>query len=227
MSFEIDGWDYTTKPSGGDCRKIVTLDLDGMMWVGIRAFDANAQRWLNNSEPETATVRAWRELPPPAAGQWDRGSLRVLPHLSERKTLDLREVGFTLNQEPPPKEAPHCKAQMDKKPTVEAASRVLFTHGSHHGWWPQHLTYETLDPIGRDEFDSITQDVLSAAEQWRPIETAPYNRRILISESSAPPRDECAMAWLDIIDSTFYYSPQGGVVTWKPTWWMDIPETPR
>jgi len=76
-----DGWDYYhNPPAEGDCRKLVTLEQGGMMWVGIRAWDG--KRWLNNNEPEPAKVVAWRNLPKPAAGYWSRGKF-YLPSPAE------------------------------------------------------------------------------------------------------------------------------------------------
>lgn len=72
---EVDGWEYEAKPSEGDCRKIVTLEQDGMVWVGIRAYGNG--RWLNGGEPERATVIAWRDLDQPAKGRFVRGKLML------------------------------------------------------------------------------------------------------------------------------------------------------
>ncbi len=79
MTAQSDGWDYSSNVSEGDARKLVTLLQDGMTWVGIRAFDHQRRRWLNNGEPEMATVIAWQDLPIPANGRWHRGQfiLRV------------------------------------------------------------------------------------------------------------------------------------------------------
>lgn len=69
--------DYWTRdaypPEGGDCRKLVTLEKDGVIWVGIRAF--NGAIWLNNGERETATVLAWQNLPQPAYSDGLMGSM--------------------------------------------------------------------------------------------------------------------------------------------------------
>jgi hypothetical protein len=62
---------------------------------------------------------------------------------------------------------------------------------------------------------------------WQLIATAPYNQRIIVSEGSEPPCDEIAIVWLDRIDDTFYYAPQGGVLPWMPTHWMPLPEAPK
>lgn len=61
-----DGWNEGNPPDGGDCRKLVTLEQDGMIWVGIRAW--NRAGWLNNGERDHRNVKvlAWRDLPPPA-----------------------------------------------------------------------------------------------------------------------------------------------------------------
>lgn len=73
-----DGWNYETQcVPEGDARKIVTLEEDGMTWVGIRAFDHQRKRWINNGEPERASVKAWRDLPNPARGFWFRGQLQT------------------------------------------------------------------------------------------------------------------------------------------------------
>ncbi len=81
MSTEIDGWDYSSGPSeGGDARKLVTLQQEGMTWVGIRAFNHANRRWLNNGEPELAKVVAWRDLESPRS--WVLG---------QRNTDDRRE----------------------------------------------------------------------------------------------------------------------------------------
>ena len=74
---ERDGWNYTNPDASctGNARKLVTLWESGMVWVGIRAWDAQNRRWLNNSEPELVNVIAWRELIEPAEGYWDRGKL--------------------------------------------------------------------------------------------------------------------------------------------------------
>lgn len=61
---------------------------------------------------------------------------------------------------------------------------------------------------------------------WKPIGTCPHNQRVLI-QNNASPDDEIAMAWLDRMDDVFYYAPQGGIVYWKPTHWMPIPDPPK
>lgn len=74
-----DGWTYRGSPTEGDARKLVTLEQDGMIWIGIRAFDHTSCRWLNNNEPEHARVKAWRDLPDIARGFWDGGTLTIIP----------------------------------------------------------------------------------------------------------------------------------------------------
>lgn len=59
-----EGWTDDIPGDHGDCRKLVTLEQDGMIWVGIRAW--NGASWLNNGTLEKAKVLAWRELPAPA-----------------------------------------------------------------------------------------------------------------------------------------------------------------
>ena len=71
--FEKDGWCYHDKPGEGDSRKIVTLEQDGRTWVGIRAWNAAINKWMNGGEPEHAHVKAWRDLDQPARGFWDHG----------------------------------------------------------------------------------------------------------------------------------------------------------
>ncbi len=75
-----DGWYYVgDPPKNGDARKIVTLEQDGMVWVGIRAWNQRGNFWQNNNEPEKDHVKAWRDLNEPAEGYWVRGIL-YFPH---------------------------------------------------------------------------------------------------------------------------------------------------
>lgn len=75
---ECDGWNYTGEPPDGeDCRKLVTLVDSGMVWVGIRAWNNLRRGWMNGGEPERCHVKAWRDLPEPAMGFWQRGILHV------------------------------------------------------------------------------------------------------------------------------------------------------
>lgn len=60
MDWNFDPW----PPEGGDSRKLVTLEQDGMIWVGIRAW--TGVKWINNGTPEKAKVLAWAPLPQPA-----------------------------------------------------------------------------------------------------------------------------------------------------------------
>lgn len=57
-------WKETIPPDHGDCRKLVTLEKDGMIWVGVRVW--SGARWLNSGIPEPANVLAWDDLPAPA-----------------------------------------------------------------------------------------------------------------------------------------------------------------
>lgn len=50
---------------------------------------------------------------------------------------------------------------------VDAAARVLFSDGDFHGWFPKGLTYDLLDPIGKNEFDAIVERMLIAAAKAR------------------------------------------------------------
>lgn len=71
-----DGWHYGHNPSGeGDGRKLVTLDQDGMEWVGIRHWQSALQRWVNNGEPIAERVVAWQDLPQPAKHRFVGGLL--------------------------------------------------------------------------------------------------------------------------------------------------------
>jgi hypothetical protein len=73
---EKDGWNYGIPPAdSGDARRLVTLEEQGMCWVGIRAYSQAACHWMNNGEPERATVKAWKPLDEPARGFWFRGQL--------------------------------------------------------------------------------------------------------------------------------------------------------
>lgn len=71
-----DGWNYGRRPKPGtDARKLVTLLQDGMVWIGIRAYASQYDHWMNNGEPERATVLAWQDLPQPAQHRWSHGML--------------------------------------------------------------------------------------------------------------------------------------------------------
>lgn len=67
-------WNYGEPSSGKDARKIVTLEQDGMRWVGIRAYNGTEDRWYNGNEPDVlAKVVAWQDLPTPSDSFWSRG----------------------------------------------------------------------------------------------------------------------------------------------------------
>ena len=59
-----DGWHDGIPGNAGDCRKLVTVEKDGMIWVAIRAW--NGTEWLNNGARSRERVLAWRDLPSPA-----------------------------------------------------------------------------------------------------------------------------------------------------------------
>lgn len=41
------------------------------------------------------------------------------------------------------------------------AAKKLFEIGQRHGWWPASLgSWEEIDPIGRDEFIALTEEVI-------------------------------------------------------------------
>ncbi|WP_447727507.1 hypothetical protein [Sphingomonas koreensis] len=47
---------------------------------------------------------------------------------------------------------------------LEAAARELHSWGERHGWWPEGATdYDSLDPVGREEFDAIVERILMSA----------------------------------------------------------------
>ncbi|HEV2674247.1 MAG TPA: hypothetical protein VGV37_06865 [Aliidongia sp.] len=51
---------------------------------------------------------------------------------------------------------------------VQAAARVLDRDGRFHGWWPKTTAaYDDLDPIGKDEFESVVERMLMAAARTR------------------------------------------------------------
>lgn len=59
-------WRFDMPDDEGDCRKIVTLTKGGMVWVGIRAWSSQRQRWLNNGVLEQDSIVAWQHLMKPA-----------------------------------------------------------------------------------------------------------------------------------------------------------------
>ncbi len=72
---DADGWRYGETPGEGDARKLCTLQQQGMVWVGIRAYHHLQRRWMNNNEPEQAQVLAWQDLPEPTTKRWHFGKL--------------------------------------------------------------------------------------------------------------------------------------------------------
>jgi hypothetical protein len=51
---------------------------------------------------------------------------------------------------------------------VEAAGRELYSWGELHGWWPKtSVDFDTLNPIGREEFEAIVERVLMSAAAAR------------------------------------------------------------
>ncbi|MEQ1810765.1 MAG: hypothetical protein ABL889_12615 [Terricaulis sp.] len=51
---------------------------------------------------------------------------------------------------------------------ISAAARVLDKAGRFHRWWPETTPdYEKLDPIGKNEFEAIVEQMLMAAAQVR------------------------------------------------------------
>ena len=70
-----DTWVYDRAPGEGDARKLVTLQQQGMVWVGVRAYHHLLKCWMNNNEPEQAQVLAWQDLPEPASRRWIGGKL--------------------------------------------------------------------------------------------------------------------------------------------------------
>jgi hypothetical protein len=73
---DSDGWNYAATPQDGtDSRKLVTLEQDGMVWIGIRAWSSQHRCWVNNGEPTRETVVAWKDLPRPAEHRWVNGLL--------------------------------------------------------------------------------------------------------------------------------------------------------
>jgi len=56
------------------------------------------------------------------------------------------------------------EADRPNEDEVKAAARELHSWGEIHGWWPESVTsYDTLDPIGKEEFDAIVERVLMSA----------------------------------------------------------------
>ncbi len=101
---EKDGWNYCTRVAGlpepvGDARKLVTLEQDGMTWVGVRMFNHQNDNWVNNGEPARETVTAWRDLPEPARGFWDHGKFYLPPDGPVDHTALLDEVMSNLKSD--------------------------------------------------------------------------------------------------------------------------------
>lgn len=70
----VRDWNRVTQPDGGDARKLVTLQRDNLIWVGIRAYDG--AQWLNNGKTDPSEkVLAWQDLPFPAYSDGLMGSM--------------------------------------------------------------------------------------------------------------------------------------------------------
>jgi hypothetical protein len=52
-----------------------------------------------------------------------------------------------------------------KNARITAAARVIYEAARHHRWLGFDRTYESLDPIGRREFDGIVEQALVAADR--------------------------------------------------------------
>jgi hypothetical protein len=51
---------------------------------------------------------------------------------------------------------------------VEAAARELHAWGQLHHWWTEGISsYDAMDPIGKDEFDAIVENILMSAAAVR------------------------------------------------------------
>jgi hypothetical protein len=60
------------------------------------------------------------------------------------------------------------EADRPSDPEVEAAARELHAWGEIHHWWPESVTsFDTLDPIGKEEFEAIVEKILMAAAAAR------------------------------------------------------------
>lgn len=63
----LNGWNYDLENiPEGDARKLVTLEKDEMIWVGVRAYHHTTKTWLNNGVETNERVIAWRDMPEPA-----------------------------------------------------------------------------------------------------------------------------------------------------------------
>lgn len=68
-------WNYRTDPpANGDARKLVTLSENGMVWIGLRAWNFQGRYWQNGGEPEQSRAIAWAHLPSIAGGFWVSGN---------------------------------------------------------------------------------------------------------------------------------------------------------
>ena len=69
-------WRYNGAPEAEkDARHLCTIMQDGMVFVGVRAWDFKHNRWMSNGEPTGELVIAFMPIPPPARGRWVGGIL--------------------------------------------------------------------------------------------------------------------------------------------------------
>ena len=52
-------------------------------------------------------------------------------------------------------------------PGIDAAAKVIYGAGRIHHWWGFDMHYDKLDPIAKDEFESIIRQALEAADAAR------------------------------------------------------------
>lgn len=168
MGVESDGWHYRDKPTEGDARKIVTLQEDGMTWVGIRAFHFQNQTWLHNNEPEKAHVLAWRDLDEPARGFWDRGLFTAcsratgLLGASEAMTAQSSYPSTRPGLETTLRQIERLASKATKGPWFTDSERTEGTYGvgdeTHEGFNMYAVFSETIDYYGKPAriFDTST-----------------------------------------------------------------------
>lgn len=97
----MNGWDYhIDEVPEGDARKLVTLEKDGMVWIGIRAFHHETKTWLNNGADLGERVVAWRDLPEPANPRGFAGKSQSAPIPSRADADDLELAKPVLRDKP-------------------------------------------------------------------------------------------------------------------------------
>lgn len=158
-------WHYGLYPEEGtDGRKLVTLEQDGMLWIGIRMWESSLRRWVNNGEPLNEKVIAWKDLPHPAEQSVRQRSSNMSEHSDKNDETRRAAAQEALEGQPAYLGDKQCTGRYPVPgPRTE----------------PFEVTYRCSRPDGHEgeHGDGTTRDSSfgDGERKWQPMETAPKN----------------------------------------------------